>query len=194
MTNSWQWGPSIRRARILAGQSQRDAARHVGVSAGYLSKIERGLSSPTITLLDKIASTYGVPLPLLLADKVERHSRISLAEHRQRARFDDSAMEHEPLFADPNRVIQAYIRYVEGRRQVEKPPISHSQTTDEFFMVLDGSLRLAVGSDNLVLKSHDAIYLLGGTPHRVLEGLPSACYVVVLATAHQPAGRISGLT
>lgn len=59
---------SIKEKRILAGITQRDLARMVGVTGGYISQIENGTKTPSVKTLQKIANALGCPLSLLLTD------------------------------------------------------------------------------------------------------------------------------
>lgn len=62
----------IKKLRTARGYTQRDFARELGISAGYLSQIEMGLRAPSRALLQRMADTFGASLDyLLLNGKVE---------------------------------------------------------------------------------------------------------------------------
>jgi len=50
----------IQKYRIINNISQRDLARRINISQGYLSEIERGIKSPTVRMLCKIAKELDV--------------------------------------------------------------------------------------------------------------------------------------
>lgn len=52
-------GMAIRRARICAGFSGADLARHVGVTGPYLSTVENGHKKASPSLLKRIADATG---------------------------------------------------------------------------------------------------------------------------------------
>jgi transcriptional regulator with XRE-family HTH domain len=58
-------GPNLRRVRTKRGLSLERLARRSGVSRSMLSQIELGQTSPTVTLLWKIARSLGVPFAAL---------------------------------------------------------------------------------------------------------------------------------
>jgi transcriptional regulator with XRE-family HTH domain len=58
-------GPNLRRVRTKRGLSLERLARRSGVSRSMLSQIELGQTSPTVTLLWKIARSLGVPFTAL---------------------------------------------------------------------------------------------------------------------------------
>ena len=55
----------VRNLRASAGLSLEALAAHCGISRSMISLIERGESSPTAVLLEKLASGLGVPLAAL---------------------------------------------------------------------------------------------------------------------------------
>lgn len=53
-------GANIRRLRLEKGLSQEDYAFEVGIHRTYVSDIERGTRNPTVTIIEKLASAFGV--------------------------------------------------------------------------------------------------------------------------------------
>ena len=53
---------NVRRIRVSLGVSQERLAFDAGVDRSYLGGMERGEANPTVEVLDKIASTLGVPV------------------------------------------------------------------------------------------------------------------------------------
>jgi len=52
-------GKRLRAARTKRSLSLRSAAGRAGISASYLSLVERGLAEPSVSLLQRVASAYG---------------------------------------------------------------------------------------------------------------------------------------
>ncbi|MEV4858961.1 helix-turn-helix transcriptional regulator [Streptomyces ossamyceticus] len=63
-------GPRIRRRRELSGHGLRAFADSVGISASYLSRIERGLRAPQPEVLAAIAGHLQCPI-----EELEQRSR-----------------------------------------------------------------------------------------------------------------------
>jgi transcriptional regulator with XRE-family HTH domain len=55
-------GSQIRHIRRMKDMSQQTLAKHVGVSLGWIGRIERGVHLPHLTLLFKIAKALQVQL------------------------------------------------------------------------------------------------------------------------------------
>lgn len=76
-------GAKIRHLRNHRAITLDALTMRTGLSAGYLSKIERGLSSPPIATLSRIASALGVKLSDFFKD-FEREQNISIVLPEER--------------------------------------------------------------------------------------------------------------
>lgn len=59
-------GRNMRRLRQERNWSQEDLAHESGVHRTYISDLERIARNPTITVVDKLAQAFGVPIGQLL--------------------------------------------------------------------------------------------------------------------------------
>ena len=55
-------GPAIRQLRQQQGLTLSDLAQQSGISVSYLSRLEKGRSVPSFTLLSRIGQELGVPI------------------------------------------------------------------------------------------------------------------------------------
>ncbi|MGK6309385.1 helix-turn-helix domain-containing protein [Variovorax sp. DT-64] len=62
----------MRALRVAAGASGGGLAQSSGISASMLSRIERGLVSPSVETLDRIADGLGVPVSRFFGDQPSR--------------------------------------------------------------------------------------------------------------------------
>lgn len=60
-------GISIRKIRKerTPQLNQAEFAKHIGLTQTYLSQIENGKKTPTIAVLEKIAKSFEIPLPII---------------------------------------------------------------------------------------------------------------------------------
>lgn len=65
-------GQQIRALRLAAGVSSAALAAGAGVSRSMLSRIERGLASPSIEAMERIAQALNVPVSRFFVDQVKR--------------------------------------------------------------------------------------------------------------------------
>lgn len=78
-TKNFQIGEQIRYYRTKIGISQETLALNSEMNPAYIGQIERGLKSPTVNTLKKLADALGVSLATLftpLPDRTEQPSEI----------------------------------------------------------------------------------------------------------------------
>jgi transcriptional regulator with XRE-family HTH domain len=74
-------GPAIRQLRQQQGLSLSVLARRTGISVSYLSRLEKGRSVPSFTLLSRIGQELGVPIGFFVeAEQDARHVDEQLVE------------------------------------------------------------------------------------------------------------------
>src|SRR5687768_6902587 len=90
-------GPRIRALREALGLSLRELAERTGVSAPMLSQVERGETSPTLTVAAKIAAGLELSLSQLLRLDESAHVVVTRSgERRRRARRGHTLEELTP--------------------------------------------------------------------------------------------------
>lgn len=62
-------GANLRRIRRTSGMSQEVLAHRAGIAPSFLSQIENGKRSPTITTLDAIAGALNIQIVDLFLDE-----------------------------------------------------------------------------------------------------------------------------
>jgi transcriptional regulator with XRE-family HTH domain len=65
------FGQAVRKQREKADLSQEGLAFQCGLHRTYVSQIERGLKSPSLGSIYRLATALRVPLPRLIADALE---------------------------------------------------------------------------------------------------------------------------
>src|SRR6202000_3332711 len=78
--------PRVRDLRAASGLSLDALATHCGISRSMISLIERGESSPTAVLLEKLAAGLGVPLAALLEAPPPTVSPVARASEQPSSR------------------------------------------------------------------------------------------------------------
>src|SRR5882672_3372755 len=79
-------GPRIHALREAMGFSLRDLAERSGVSAPMLSQVERGETSPTLAVAEKISAGLELTLSQLLRLDEGQHVAVSRAAERRSSR------------------------------------------------------------------------------------------------------------
>ncbi len=69
-----QFPEKLYRLRIQRGVSQRQLAKHLGISPSHLSQLESGNRNPGTEVIFKIADFFGVTVDALVMDEREEAS------------------------------------------------------------------------------------------------------------------------
>jgi XRE family transcriptional regulator, regulator of sulfur utilization len=154
----------VRALRRERGYSLEDVAALSGVSRATLSQIETNKTNPTIGILWKIASGFGVPFSTLLAESSSQAIQVIRHGSQGTIRSDDGSFESRPL--SPARAlgnIELYELTLNPRSQHASP--AHPPGTTEAAIVLSGVLRIGVGDSRADAGAGDSIYFRADEPH-----------------------------
>jgi transcriptional regulator with XRE-family HTH domain len=160
-------GPRIRALRDGMGLSLRDLAERSGVSAPMLSQVERGDTSPTLSVAAKIAAGLELSLSQLLrldeADGVSvvRADRRLLGGHADGHRYEVLT---PPVPGQRAEVSQHTLAPGSSTGGPGDPPI-HEPGSRETAVVLDGRLRLVCDGVAHNLGEGDAVTFDADLPH-----------------------------
>lgn len=157
----------LRRLRLRKKMRLVELARHTGLSAAMLSKLERGKLFPTLPTLLRIALVFGVGLDHFFTDGAARRS-AGVVRRSERTRFPerlggrDIAWEFECLdFAATERRLNAYwVRFHPTQR-----PRAHQHDGAEFIHILKGALEVDVAGEVHELAGGDSMYFDSTQPH-----------------------------
>ncbi len=179
----------VRGLRAARGLSLDALAAHGGISRSMISLIERGESSPTAVLLEKLATGLGVPLASLFDTPEEGAEPV--ARRADQPHWKDPHSGYLRRNVSPGGVVghagrspiqivevtfpaQARVAYETGTRQ----PQVHQQV-----WVLDGAIDVTVGEQRHRLASGDCLALVLDRPVSFHNPTRKAArYAVVLAT------------
>lgn len=143
--------------RMAAGWSLDELATKSGVSRATLSRLERAETSPTATLLSRLARAYGLPLSRLLAEAEALPVRLLRAADQPRWHDQQSGFERlmrcPPLAGFATEVIEA--RLVPGAELVyDEPTVAR---LEHHLCLLEGELRLTLQGQVFDLAAGDSI-------------------------------------
>ena len=152
---------ALRKARDL---SLDQLARLSGVSKSMLRQIEIERSSPTISVLWKIANGLRVPFSALLS---RRAVRAQAADFTSRGTIRSGRRGYRlyPLVEfQPERPLEIYYAEIDGGVRFEGEP--HQGDARETVLVISGSVKVTIG-DSVSTAVHDqVIQFPAGQPHR----------------------------
>lgn len=143
--------------RTAAGWSLDELAARSGVSRATLSRLERAETSPTATLLSRLARAHGLPLSRLLAEAEVLPVRLLRAADQPRWHDQQSGFERlmrcPPLAGFATEVIEA--RLAPGAELAyDAPTVAR---LEHHLCLVDGQLRLTLQGQVFELAAGDSI-------------------------------------
>lgn len=150
-------GPRLKQLRLRRAITLADLAAETGISVSTLSRLEAGLRRPTLEQLLPLARAHSVTIDELVDAPLTGDPRINL---RPIAAGDGSVV--LPLTRRPGG-IQAY-KFVLPTGGGREPDLRTHEGYDWVY-VLNGTLRLVLGEDDLLLRPGEAAEFDTRTPH-----------------------------
>jgi XRE family transcriptional regulator, regulator of sulfur utilization len=156
-------GARLRQLRKARGLSLADVAEATGISASFLSMVEKGKSDITITRLMRLVRWFGVSVADLVQEPSSSTVQVVRASQRRSVHLADEKISVQILTADGHHAMMPVINvYDEGGGMAD--PARHEG--EEFVHVIEGSIELKVGDDApLVLHAGDSAYYRSDVPH-----------------------------
>ncbi len=179
----------LRALRAEQGLTLDGLAERAGVSRSMISLVERGESSPTASVLDRLAAGLGVTLAALFA-QAERQDASPVARRSDQIAWTDPATGYRrrnlspPGFPSPIELVEvelppgARVFYDSGNR---------AATVEQQIYLLDGAMDLTVGEATHRLSAGDCLAMRLDRPtgfHNPTDR--TARYIVALTTDGRP--------
>jgi transcriptional regulator with XRE-family HTH domain len=164
-------GPRLRQLRLERGATLTDLATETGISVSTLSRLESGQRKPTLELLLPLARAHGVALdelvdapetgdPRVRTRPITRHGRVFLPLTRRPGGLQTFKMVL-PVEPEPGGELQTHEGY-------------------EWLYVLNGRVRLLLGTRDLTLSPGEAVEFDTRTPHWVGNPGPHPAEVLAI--------------
>jgi len=159
-------GSSVRALRESMGLSLRDLAERSSVSAPMLSQVERGETSPTLSVAARIAAGLELSLSQLLRLDEGRNVIVIRSRDRRARRRDGHAFEEltPPLPGQRADVSMHTLKPGAATGGAGDPPL-HEPGSRETAIVLAGSATLFIDGERHELRQGDSVTFDADLPH-----------------------------
>jgi transcriptional regulator with XRE-family HTH domain len=171
----------IRQERAARNWSLADLALRSGVSKAMISKVERGESSPTATLLGQLSGAFGIMLSTLFARAEAGGSRIARACEQSTWHDPETGLRRTSVSPAGSDVINIVRCELPAGRRITYP-LSAYLFIHQQILVLRGTLHFAEGSEVHTLHRGDCLQL--GMPANCIfdnRQRSACCYLVVVS-------------
>lgn len=158
-------GALVRQLRESRRLSLRGLAEQTGFSASFLSQVENGQASPSISSMERIAHSLGVTMGEFFRATEVSHPSVVRAGERTGLTSEWSQAEIEALgHSQPGRQLEGVIVTIRPGGTSGKRP--HAHLHDQIAVMLQGELELTLGDEEHTLSSGDSATVRAGTPRR----------------------------
>lgn len=151
----------VRELRAAKGLSLETLAAHSGVSRSMISLIERGESSPTAVVLEKLATALGVMLASLFDTPALAQAPISpVARRADQVQWQDPASGYlrrnisPPGVPQPMQIVE--VHFPPGGRVAFETGVRDARVHQQVW-VLEGAIDITVGDARHALREGDCL-------------------------------------
>jgi transcriptional regulator with XRE-family HTH domain len=152
----------IRAIRLERGMTLQDLSNKSGLSVGFLSQVERGNSSLTITSLERIAEGLGVPITSFF-ETVQNDRYVVKKDDQKPFQIEGSTVKYVRLAGNfSGRSLEPMLVELLPNQQFEA---AFSHPGEEFHYVLEGRVMMRVEDVDYVLNEGDGIHFPSTLQH-----------------------------
>jgi len=151
------------------GKKLKELSQKVGVTASFLSQVERGVAVPSISSLKKISDALGTSIASFFDEKAEK--RIGndfspiIKKSERKILHPCSGVTYHLLSKNLQGKIEFLLAIYEVGASTGPEPYTHRG--EECALVLKGKLEIEIGSFVYTLEKDDSICFSCEIPHRM---------------------------
>lgn len=162
-------GSKIREIRISQGKKLKELSKEVGVTASFLSQVERGIAIPSISTLKKISDAFGISITSFFDEEIipKRGNTFSpvVRKNERKILQPCPGVTYHLLSKNLQGKIEFLMAIYDVGASTGPEPYTHKG--EECALVLKGKLEIQIGSFTYVLEKDDSISFSCEIPHRI---------------------------
>jgi len=179
-------GPRIREIRQQKGLTLNELSKKTGLTASYISQIERNIIEPSLSSIRKLSIALEVPIYTFLTDQTKEHTLIT-ADKRKKLDLPSSSIIYEfltPMASDRETQPKMELIYyqLEPKSWSSEDYIVHA--ADECIFIIEGQIEIYLGEEKYLVSKGDSIYIRENIPHRFFN--PSSTEKVIGISSISP--------
>lgn len=147
-------GQKLRTSRKASSLTMQYVADMAGLSVGFISQVERGITVPSISSLRAISGVLGEPITHFF-EQPESSTDLTREKNRVNYRIGDGALSYERLSASfAGSTLRSVIIHEAPGHRAE--PVSHEG--EEIFYLLAGELTVEIEGKCRILRQGDSVH------------------------------------
>jgi len=158
-------GVNIRRLREDKGITLRALAKQLNVSASFLSQVETGKASPSLSTLKNISDTLSTTVGSLIGEgqKVSDNPVVKSSERKYLQEVGKGVNIYLLTSQDGNKQMEPLLFKL--NEKATSGSASYRHFGQEFVLVLKGAIEITLNDTVYFLKKGDSIYFNSSVPH-----------------------------
>lgn len=174
-------GSRLQKIRKSKGFSIRGLAKRTGLTASFISQVERGLAVPSIPTLRTLAKVLDTPIFTFFLDEEVDETRVIIRrEQRGIMTLPGSGQVYELLNPSPTQRIQMMVLRLDPGASTG--PESQSHPGEEGVVVLRGAVNMELRGEVFELREGDSAYYPSEWPHRYVNNTGELCELLFCMT------------
>ncbi len=173
-------GGKIKRLRLQRGLTQEELADRCELSKGFISLLERDLTSPSIATLVDILECLGTDLPQFFTERSDK--KLVFSEADTSVKMDEETLRGSIRWLVPsaqkNRMEPILVEIGPGGETQEDDP----HEGEEFGYVLSGSIQVVLGDRTTRARKDESFYFEPTAVHKLVNPGKTAARVLWVAT------------
>ncbi|MEJ2471948.1 MAG: XRE family transcriptional regulator [Desulfuromonadales bacterium] len=160
-------GKKLKSIRLKSDMTIQQLATESKVSSNMISRIERGLTIPSVEILMKLAAVFDKSIDYFVEEVSTTNEVVySTPGHRDTTVYDDENNMHTESFTSGLRDPQfmSFLCTVPPRGTSGVQNMYHPG--DELIVLIDGRLKVTIAGEEYVLAAGDSLSFKSHLPHR----------------------------
>lgn len=155
-------GEKIKYLRQANGLTQEELADRCELSKGFISQLERNMTSPSIATLIDILDSLGTDLPAFFQEQTAGQVVFSQQDYAVK---DNSDQGHEICWLIPNAQKNRMEPIIVTLQPNGQTDTDHPHEGEEFGYVLEGQIVICVGRRKIKARRGDSFQISPAEPH-----------------------------
>lgn len=182
MNTNEKIGAKMKALRVEKGLTLKQMSAESGLSIGFLSQFERGLSSIALDALETLTSLLEIPISALFEEKQGNQDGDLVVRGAQLQFFAINAQLYQATLAKPDtgNALRPQIFTLFPLLQPDQPPTPQVHVGEKFLYMLEGIITLFYEHRNFTLYPGDSIQIAAGKPHSWQNPTKTAAKILVV--------------
>lgn len=170
-------GAKIKRLRLTNGLTLEELANRSELTKGFLSQLERDLTSPSVATLENVLEALGTNLKEFFSEEEDEQIVFGKNDFFINEQ-DDYKISYIIPNAQKNEMEPILIELKKDKKSMEMDP----HDGEEFGYIVQGKVTLVNGDDTFELKKGETFYLKGNLPHHLENHHDTVAKIVWVST------------